>query len=234
MTKSALLAAAAVVALSASGASAGTHKITSNAHATAKSQIHHWNKALNRSISTLYDQNDDSQGYSDISQNFESTFDQYDAQGADDFTVPAHTTWAISEVDASGLYFNGSGPARDFHVTFYKNHGGKPGAVVADIPDASYTDVGFGSPVINLGQKVKLKGKGGGKTYWVSIYANMDFEVGGEWGWGTRNDANGNDAQWQNPGDGFATGCTSWSEERDCLGDVGGVDHMFTLRGKSK
>jgi hypothetical protein len=233
MNKSILLAAAAVLALSAGGASAGTH-VSTHAKATAQSKIHNWNKAVNRASTVLFDQNDDSQGYSDISQNFESSFDQYDAQGADDFTVPGGATWKVSEVDTTGLYFNGSGPADSINVTFYKDKKGKPGNAVGSVSAASYTDVGFGSFVIDLGKGVKLKGHAKGATYWVSVQANMDFSAGGEWGWGTRLDANGNDAQWQNPGDGFATGCTSWSEERDCLGDVGGVDHMFTIRGKSK
>ena len=62
----------------------------------------------------------------------------------------------------------------------------------------------------------------------------MTAVVIGEWGWATRNTQVGTAAQWQNPGDGFGTGCTSWADEQDCLGDVGGPDHMFTLRGKSK
>ncbi|HEV8692354.1 MAG TPA: hypothetical protein VGQ91_18760, partial [Ideonella sp.] len=37
---------------------------------------------------TLYDQNNDDNGIGIVSQNFEATFDAYDAQGADDFAVP--------------------------------------------------------------------------------------------------------------------------------------------------
>jgi hypothetical protein len=232
MTKTVLLASAAALALSIGGASAHPAPAL-HGKATASSKVVHWNKGVNRAASVLYDQNDDSQGYADVSQNFESSLDAYDAQAADDFVVPKGATWKVTEVDVSGLYFNGSGPANSLHVQFYKNKKGKPsGSPVADLDGLSYTDVGFGSFVIDLGKKgVKLK-KG---KYFVSVQANLNFSGGGEWGWSTRVDQAGKaPAQWQNPGDGFGTGCTTWAEEQTCLGGIGGIDHMFTLRGKSK
>jgi hypothetical protein len=228
MTKTVLLASAAVLALSMGSASAAGHHPALNGKATAQSKIAHWGKAANRAATVLYDQNDDSQGYADVSQNFESTFDAYDAQGADDFVVPKGSTWKVTEVDVSGLYFNGSGPADSLDVVFYKDSKGVPGKAVKTISGASYTDVGFGSFVIDLGKGAKLK-KG---KYWVSVVANMAFLVGGEWGWSTRNTMGGNHpAQWQNPGGGFGL-CSTWCERDTAIG--GGIDNMFTLRGKAK
>jgi hypothetical protein len=67
---------------------------------------------------------------------------------------------------------------------------------------------------------VKLKG---GKTYWVSVQANIDFLGGaGEWGWELSLDTNGNPAVWQAPG----SDCPTW-----CQLDS---DLMFAVKGKDK
>jgi hypothetical protein len=227
-----LLLSVAALALCAGGASAGTTK-----HPVAHAQLNHAKaqfKTANRALTVLYDQNSDSQGYADISQNFESTFDAYDAQGSDDFTVPDGATWKVSEVDVTGLYFNGPGLANSENVFFYKaSKKGGPKKVVAEFDNVVGDDDGIGDFVINLGKKgAKLKAG----HYFVSVQVNMDYDSGqiGEWGWATRNTQVGTAAQWQNPGDGFGTSCTSWADEQDCLGDTSGPDHMFTLRGKSK
>jgi len=229
MTKTVLLASVAALALCVGGAASAAPK-----HPTVSAKTTHSKaqfKGANRALDVLYDQNSDLQGYSDISQNFESSFDAYDSQGSDDFTVPDGAKWRVKEVDVSGLYFNGPGPANSENVFIYKaNAHGVPGRLKAEFDNVSGSDDGVGDFVINLGNGAKLKAG----HYFVSVQANMDFGVGGEWGWSTRNTQVGSPAAWQDPGDGFGTGCTSWANERDCLGDVGGPDHMFTLRGKNK
>lgn len=229
MKKTVLLASVAALALCVGGAASAApkHPTVSAKTTHAKAQF----KGSNRALDVLYDQNSDLQGYSDISQNFESSLDAYDSQGADDFTVPDGAKWVVKEVDVSGLYFNGPGPADSENVFIYKSSkGGEPKKLVAEFDNVSGSDDGIGDFVINLGKGTKLKNG----HYWVSVQANMAFGVGGEWGWSTRNTQVDDPAQWQNPGDGFGTGCTTWSDEQDCLGDVGGPDHMFTIRGKSK
>ncbi|MFO1339481.1 MAG: hypothetical protein U1F53_14875 [Burkholderiaceae bacterium] len=173
----------------------------------------------------LYSQNDNDGGTGVTSQNFEASFDIYDNSGADDFKVPKGTSWKVSSVDVTGVYYNGSGPAASEHVTFYADAGGLPGAAVADFPASAGTDSGgsFSMPV-----KAKLK-KG---TYWVGVQANMDFAIGGQWGWEVRSVQAGNGAAWQNPGDGFGSGCTTWGSLQTCLGY--GPDFMFALNGKAK
>ena len=44
------------------------------------------------------------------SQNFEADLDAYDDELADDFVVPGGDAWTIDQVDAAGVYFNGTGP----------------------------------------------------------------------------------------------------------------------------
>ena len=59
----------------------------------------------------LYDQYDNPGANSTSSQNFEASFDMYDDELADDFVVPCGQTWNIDQVDAAGVYYNGTGPA---------------------------------------------------------------------------------------------------------------------------
>lgn len=214
MKKTSVLAAAAALALS-GVAYAGAPA------AVVKGVIH---APAQHGQSTVYDQNDNDAGVGITSQNFESTYDAYDNQGADDFTLTGKAK--VTGIVVTGSYYNGSGPAASLHVTFYKASGGKPGAVVADFPAVVPTD-SFGSFTAKL-PKAKFK-KG---TFFVSVQANMDFAVGGQWAWETRSVQNGGPAQWQNPGDGFATGCTTWGDLTTCIPSGEGPDYMFTLTGK--
>jgi hypothetical protein len=223
MTKTVLFATAAVLALSVGGVASAAKPVSVSLHHAKAHSL----KGADRSAGVLYDQSNNDSGIGIVSQNFESSFDIYDAAAADDFTVPKGSKWKVTEVDAFGVYFNGSGPARDENVTFYKDDHGAVGDEVKTFTAAG-TD-NFGSFAISLGKKgVKLK-KG---TYWVSVQANLDFSAGGEWGWENQTSSEGNPAQWENPGDGFGTGCTSWSAENVCIPDGQG-DHMFTIRGTS-
>ncbi len=157
-----------------------------------------------------------------VSQNFESSFNQYDAKGADNFVLRNKCT--ATEVDVLGTYFNGSGPARSENVIIYtgspNNH---PGSVVA-----SQTVTGVdtaGSFVIPLTPVHLQPGR-----YWVSVQVNMDFSSGGEWGWETTSTLAGKPAQWKNPGNGFATGCTTWMDMQTCIGPIGeGPDFIFQI-----
>lgn len=224
MKKMLLLAAAAAFAMSANAAGPGA----SSAGTGAKVGV----KPAQGPDATLYDQNNNSNGIGIVSQNFEATFDAYDAQGADDFTVPAGQCWKIKEVDVTGVYFNGSGPASSVHVTFYKQKNGAPNeaAIVADYPALVPVD-SAGSFVIKLPTAAKAKA---GKKYWVSVYANLDFQAGGEWGWDTNNAQSGTAAMWKNPGGGFGTGCSAYADMVTCIGALGqGPDYMFALKGKS-
>jgi hypothetical protein len=207
-----------VAALALTTAFAGT----ATASSSAPSAVGHG--TLTASVSadkTCFASGTTDSGVGIVSQNFEASFDAYDNQGAADFKVKKKC--AIKTVSAAGIYFNGSGPARDENVTIYKDKKGKPGKVVTSQTVAG-SDSG-GSFTIPI-KKTKLK-KG---TYWVSVQANLDFSVGGEWGWETTLDQSGKGDMWKNPGDGFATGCTNYGDMVSCLGAQGqGPDFMVTL-----
>ncbi len=224
MTKTVLLATAAVLALTVGGIASAT------AGGLAVSSGHSGN--VHRLIipggHTLYSQNS-SQGYTGIdSQIFESTYAAYTDQGADDFTVPAGTTWKVNGVSVTGIYYNGSGPASGETVSFYKNKGGKPGKQVGVSQTSKGADNG-GSFVIKLPAVQKLKGGASGTTYWVSVQADCHFSGCGQWGWYLTNVQHNNLSEWQNPGGGFGV-CPTWGTTQSCVGY--GPDFMFSLNGK--
>ena len=155
------------------------------------------------------------------SQNFEAANDAYDSYGADD--VKLKKTCKAKKIQAAGQYYNGTGPAVSETVTVYKNSGGAPGAVLKT-STVSGADSGGSFDMPFKYKFVK------GKTYWVGVQINMDFPVGGQWGWENTTTAKKAPAQWQNPGDGFATGCTSWGNMQTCLaGTAPGPDFMFSI-----
>lgn len=144
-----------------------------------------------------------------------------DAAGAADFKVKKKCT--IQDIQTVGVYYNGSGPADSVNVYIYKASKGVPGKVVASGKNLKYTDAtGVGSLGVSLKKAVTLK-KG---SYFVSVVANMTFSIGGQWGWEVSSNQPGNPDLWQNPDDGFGTGCTTW-QPLTCIGYTG--DWMVTL-----
>jgi hypothetical protein len=147
---------------------------------------------------------------------------------ADDFAVPEGTRWKLSEIDIEGTYFDGTGPAHSLNIAFYKNGHGLPGRLVAKYDEIAIAEDHFGSLVVRLPESLKLKPG----RYWMSVQANLDFSVEGEWGWETATIVLDNPALFQNPGDGFMTGCTTWAPLRTCISDFEEGDLLFALRGR--
>lgn len=178
----------------------------------------------------IYNQNDNDAGVGISSQNFEAELDSVDSAGADDFVVPVGQRWLIQGVLVTGVYYGcnpNCGPADSETVTIYRNAGGIPGTVVS-----THTVTGAdnaGSFQIRLQPAVRLRPG----RYWVSVVTNQTFTPNGQWGWETRTVQNNGPAVWQNPGDGFATGCTTWANMQGCIGPLGeGPDFMFALFGR--
>jgi hypothetical protein len=174
----------------------------------------------------LHDQYDNMGTSSFPSQDFEQAIDNYDAQGADDFAVPAGETWNITEVDVYGDYSAGSVGSESFHVFIYQDAAGLPGPVVYTALNQSYStgnDIDF---VITLSTPAVLT-EG---TYWVSVQSRMDYNGNDQWYWKDRSLQSNNPAAWQNPGDGFGSGCTAWAVRTSCLGSAG-PDYVYRLIG---
>lgn len=181
-------------------------------------------------------QRDDDNGTAIPSTNSAPDPNGTNSQGADDFTVhkkkcitgQGAATQAVSllTITADGTYFSGSGPADSYNVTYYKNAGGTPGSIVKACSNASYTDsTGLGTPIIVC--PIKLKPG----SYWVSVQANMNFTSGG-WAWNTNNTVRGYASQWENPSDGYGTGCTTYTTTTTCFSAGEGGDFSFALSQK--
>jgi len=222
MNRAALLASTAVLALVAGGAPGGTRPAPAGKPADLQ--------MLPMTPTVLYNQNSNF-GYGIDSQNFTGGTSAYTDAAADDFVIPAGRKWKITEVDVTGMYFNGSGPAKSEVVTFYSDRKGYP-----DKPRGTYTlncvDTA-GSFACKLpGKGLSLYGGTSGKAHWVSVVANCAFFGGncGEWGWVQNTRIRNNEGVWQNPENGFGTGCTTWGRISACLGLPG--DLAFVLKGK--
>lgn len=246
--KSVLLAAAAVFALSAGSATASP-RIGVRA---LSGEIYHpyLLPTQIKGAKTLWDQNDEGEGYAVPSDFYDSgSYDEYDAEGADDFTVPKGQTWTVQEVDVSGVDHANSARQRSSRsesmdaedrektsdgqtVYFYEDSKGAPGKNLAEI-QTSGKDDGLGNLAISLGKKGIVLGSG---TYWVSVQVKTNYEKGEyAWYWSTRKKQEGNPAMWENPGGGYGAGkpCDSWKAVKSCWRD-GGVDFLFALKGVSK
>jgi hypothetical protein len=191
-----------------------------------------------KGATVLYDQSEADNGVGIVSQNFEDSFDVYDSAGRDDFTVPAGQKWKISQVGVSGAYFNGSGPATSFGVTVWviSRDGthriyGETGKPFKD--DLAWTIIYLNNGGTDPGPII-VKGGKKGQKYQISVQAEMDYNTGGEWAWNTNNTVRGNPSEWENPGDGFATGCTDWTVTTTCVPSGEGGDFAFALYGKAR
>ncbi|PLX12524.1 MAG: hypothetical protein C0598_05775, partial [Marinilabiliales bacterium] len=162
--------------------------------------------AFNNTRAVLYDQisNPGTDG-GITAQDFEASFDIYDAEGADDFTVPTGEMWVVDNVQVLGSYST-TGPCVLANVRFYADNAGSVGALLFEHLAATATPDATGNLDISIPATALSAG-----TYWVSVQGKMDFGTGGQWYWSRQAAPTiGNEFMWRNPGDGFGSGNTSW------------------------
>ena len=127
-----------------------------------------------------------------------------------------------------GEYSDGGGPASSFNVYFYSNGADNlPGMLVATFLNLAYT----GTPpdfTITLPYPLVLIN---GETYWVSVQARQDFNPNGQWFWHNRTVQSNAGAAWENPGDGYGTGCVTWNRKKVCMLDQVSPDQVFQILG---
>jgi hypothetical protein len=160
------------------------------------------------------------------SQQFEPAMAAFDDQVADDFVVdllPLHVFY-ITQVRVMGEYSQGGGPASSFNVYFYRDAPGHlPGELIFALLNQPYT----GTPpdfTINLTSGLFDPG-----TYWISVQAVQNFNPNGQWFWHNRTIQSNSGAAWQNPGDGYGTGCVTWNRKNACMPDQVSPDQVFSL-----
>ena len=166
----------------------------------------------------LYDQTGTAPAGYIASHDFSSPNDQYDAQGVDDFTLPAAGPWKIQAFDGVGFSLFAPTTGR---VDIYADSGTSPGAVLFEQDGLTLT--GPGSSVSFALSDGPVLGPG---SYWVSLQTSDTTE----WDWGYMSVQHGDPARWRNPGNGFATGCMAYQPLASC--GISGTDFVFRVDGQ--
>ena len=184
---------------------------------------------LETPLDVLYDQTDNADTNSIPSQAFEPTLNQYTNRAADDFVIPAGGAWTIESVYVAGAYLIGTGPVPLVNVSFYADRDGLPGATLYTYVGLTAFTENAGELTIDLSASPAVLPPG---TYWMSVQADMDFNPNGQWGWTERTVQSNNASAWENPGNGFGTGCVGWNSRVSC-GVGTQPDLIFQLSGTS-
>jgi hypothetical protein len=179
----------------------------------------------------LYDQTNDPSGNGAPDQDFEALYDTYDCEGADDFDVTWADGWNVQQIQTVGTQTSG-GTASTAKVTLFADASGTPGAQLCAYSGLAVIDTA-GALTINLPTDCFV----GVGMAWVAVQAQQDFATAGQHFWSNRTTQSFATGLWRNPGDGFASGCTTWSPLASCIGSsgtpVGGgfPDFLFQVWG---
>lgn len=162
-------------------------------------------------VNVLWDQSDNKSDTDIVSQDFiDLIFDTFDSRAGDDFLVPEGFGWSVESVKVFGT-FDGAAPdtIQSLDVVFYRDEAELPGAIVSDCNYLNIQPVNINDPSfhINLPSPCSLRPG----TYWMSVRANMLFLPNGQWFWNENTVQTLNPFAWENPGNGFGTGCISYS-----------------------
>ena len=143
-------------------------------------------------------------------QDFEAAFNIYDTEAADDFIIPAGGARSIISVEA--VFTNPNGTAV---MNVYADAANSPGALVFS---ESFPGI-VASPIMLISTTCPPLDPG---KYWLSLQMDQAFLVTGQAFWTTATEELGG-TPWmvQNPGNGFASGCTTWADGAGC-GFAGG------------
>ncbi len=184
-------------------------------------------------VDVLWDQSDNESDTDIVSQDFiDVIFDTFDARAADDFLVPDGYLWLIDTVKVFGT-FDGAAPdaIQSLDVVFYRDEDGFPGPIVNSCNYLNILPLDIDDPsfLINLPSTCTLRPG----TYWISVRANMLFNPHGQWFWNERTVQTLNPFVWENPGNGFGTGCISYRyAQAECGSDF--PDLTFQLVGQEQ
>lgn len=182
---------------------------------------------------TLWNQSDNIASSDISSQDFTDgggSLNQYDSRAADDFLVPEGFFWVIDTVRAFGAFDESTPDLIDsVDVVFFVDKDGLPGQLVAQCvyDDVSPDDLTNPEFTINLPHTCLLQPG----IYWVSVRANIGFIQNGQWFWFERTVQTLSPFVWENPGDGFSTGCVKFTPaQADCGADF--PDLVFQIIGQ--
>jgi len=180
--------------------STSENKITIDSERTSSQKYVAYNQRA-----VIYDQtgNPSAEGFI-ASQDFETAYDVYDCQGADDFTVPTGETWVFDLVTVLGTLSAGI-PHDLANVYIYWDLDCFPEVALYSYMGVHALDDGAGNLEIPIPSTSLAEG-----TYWISVQSASPFATYGQWYWGKQAAPTiACEAMWQNPGGGFA-GCLTW------------------------
>jgi hypothetical protein len=188
----------------------------------------------------LYDQTNNPGGGWIGSTNFLNnvSYNSLDSQGADDFVVPGNQIWQVTRVSVGGDYegANGTQVVDSVMVQFYSNGANNlPQTRIYSAtigPGSQFGELVSGNFVLTLTSAVSFPPG----HYWFSVQANKEVvqNNGVQWHWLERATQSQTASVWRNPGDGYATGCTSFKPRiTDCDHPAGSEspDLLFKLEG---
>jgi len=168
------------------------------------------------------------------SQSF-TDYSDYTCYSADDFSNSQH--WSITQIFVPGNGWNGFSSlsnASTLNFAIYGDNSGLPGAspvwsisLNPSDPQISITTGSDGFPSnVTLTLSTALELSAG--NWWLAFYPEMSYSGAGQYGRQPSDTANGNNAQWINPGGAFGYG-TAWQN----WNVLGGTQHdtAFRLEG---
>jgi hypothetical protein len=184
---------------------------------------------------SLYDQNNSCADSSTTSENiFQHPVSE--SRVADDFVVTSGEKWSVQQISVNGGYFGGSQEAASFNVNFYENSPGEPGASSCSYTSAAYVQ-NENIFTISLPVACELLGGPSGRTYWISVQANLSNDPNTDWTWADRSVQSGNPAYVEYPGGATSNPqCESWGTKANCIDASlsAAPDQCFALLGSSE
>jgi hypothetical protein len=185
----------------------------------------------------LYDQtNNPSPSGWTTSSNYGSALSRFSSQAGDDFVVPSDIFWHITTVTFVGNYDGPTGSGVDsLLVQFYRDSGGGlPGNLIIGptIPGGSIGGLDSGVFVVTISPALIL----GPGHFWVSAQANKACpgESCRQWVWDERTVKANSESVWQQPGNGYGSGCITWQPRITVCNQPNGStnpDLLFKLEG---
>ena len=187
----------------------------------------------------LVNQLDHSSEWGVLSINFQSIYNDYSTESADDFTVPAADgSWIIHQVDAIGWCKDidtgepiSCSNLESANVRIYRDASGLPADTAFYSADEQNISVVSSSGNVAKRYTIELETPAvlaEGK-YWISVQINRDFEDG-FWYWNLRTIQSGSIYAWRNPGGGWGVS-SIWTNISDLQPDADDPDINFYLGG---
>jgi hypothetical protein len=162
--------------------------------------------------------------------------DAYDAQTADDFTIPAGPAWRLTELDVIGFDDCGAQAWTTAGVTIFASAETLPGAevsTVAGLVPIAQGDIG-GQRFRYAVSLTALPALAAG-TYWITVQPELPAPLDHCWDWGDTANASGSPAAYRNPGGALTPACSglAWRIRSNplCQGQSPRPDQAFLLQG---